>query len=137
MRVVKSFAVPSSSICLYRVIEDNGSTTLLVSIDMEGKALSEPVKYVTFRGFMMYGMRKIDNLLTYGYIDLENVRDNVTDNIKKRNAASRIQRYWRHYQDKKKAINILRPVLIHWAYKPDGPLGKKIILSLTSSISTC
>jgi hypothetical protein len=72
----------------------------------------------------------------YGYDEVtvagEDVVCNVTKKLERDFAASRIARYWRAYCERRreKALATLRPALMHWAYSPMGPLGRRVIASL-------
>lgn len=45
-------------------------------------------------------------------------------------SATKIQRAYRAYRNRKNALKILRPVIMHWACRPDGPLAKKVLRCL-------
>ena len=125
-----NFPVPSSVINLYKVKEDDGTYSIIATMDVDGNALTTPVEYVTFRGFTMKGYMKHRNNFTHCIIDMSDVVCNLTHNHKRINASNRIKRYWKRFIQKKReehALQIIRPFLMHWAYKPTGPLGKMLI----------
>ena len=69
----------------------------------------------------------------YTKIHIDNLEFDYTIDIIHRNAVARIERYWAKYRERRKqhdAINTLKPFILHWAYKPDGVLGRRTIMSL-------
>lgn len=56
---------------------------------------------------------------------------NITEYYRQRNAVERIERYWQEYK-RRKAMNVIRYYVMHWAYKPTGVLGRRIIAKLSS-----
>lgn len=50
------------------------------------------------------------------------ITHDVTTYYIHRNAAIIIQRKYRRYRQRSRALSILNPAVMHWAWKPDGPL---------------
>ena len=75
--------------------------------------------------------------LMYGKINIDNLDYDLTNHVTRESAVKRIERYWTKYREnflKRKAIKTLKPFILHWAYKPDGVLGKRVIQSLKQSV---
>lgn len=104
-----------------------------VTVNSLFKPMTEGTLYIMDHGLCLRGIRKEGGpYITFGWVSLERIISNETEKYVKNNAASRIQRYWKIYIEKKRqnALVVIRPALIHWAYKPDGPLGRRVIESL-------
>ncbi len=84
----------------------------------------------------VYGRQLIAHQFLKGYsicylkLKKSTLVQNLTVLYTQRNAVRRIERYWQKYMKRKRAINVLKPYLMHWAYKPSGVLGRKIISKL-------
>lgn len=59
------------------------------------------------------------------------LQKNLTDYYRQRNAVARIERYWQEYK-RRKALSVIKYYILHWAYKPDGMLGRRIIDKLST-----
>jgi hypothetical protein len=107
----------------------------MVTVDAMFTPIERCVKYTPFVGTTYTGLVK----RFYGYdevtVDEDHVICDVTEHLQRQYASSRIARYWRAYCEKKRerALMTIRPVLVHWAYRPNGPLGRRIIASLECS----
>jgi len=121
---------------LFKVRETyTNDVVYLATVNMFLEPLQTYMAYVTHVGITYSGVIKN---IAYGYSEVlipeEDVICDVTEKLQREFAASRIARYWRAYSDRKRerALATLRPALMHWAFRPDGPLGRKVIASLNA-----
>lgn len=123
------------SVRLLKVLQAYPETVVyLATVDVFLKPVKPYKKHVTHFGVVYKGIIK----RPYGYdevlVDEKDVVCDVTEMLQREYAASRIARYWRAYRACKieKALATLRPAMMHWAFRPDGPLGRKLIASYSS-----
>lgn len=122
---------PSAYAASYVLIcKEQNEGNLCLDVDMNAvKASTNKVFGRRKHSMMMLRGQRI----MYGKINIDNLEYDLTNHIIHVSAAKRIERYWIRYREnflKRKAINILKPYLLHWAYKPSGVLGKRVIQSL-------
>lgn len=107
----------------------------MATVDVLFNPIETYKQHITYYGDIYLGLIKH----SYGYDEVsiagKNVVCNVTEKLEREFAASRIARYWKAYNQHKreKALLTLRPAVMHWAYKPTGPLGRRVIESLNAT----
>lgn len=122
------------SVRLFKVFETyTDDMVYLATVNLFLEPLQTYKAYVTHFGMTYRGVIKN---ISHGHSEVvipeENVICDVTEKLKREFAASRIARYWRAHcvRRRERALATLRPALMHWAFRPDGPLGRKVIAAL-------
>lgn len=108
----------------------------MVTLDIFFQPIEAYKQHVPHYGTVYKGITK----RSYGYvediIEAADVVCDVTEQLARDHASRRIARYWQTYRERnrrEKALHTLRPALMHWAYHPEGPLGKRVIASLKAT----
>lgn len=86
-------------------------------------------KSIFVRG--LYAKIRNGYVTLYRKLNKDLLVENLTEYYTRKNAVLRIERYWQQYSKRRQAINVIKPYIVHWAYKPDGVLGKRIIAKLS------
>jgi hypothetical protein len=76
--------------------------------------------------------------VVYGKIHLDILEYDYTYYLTQKCAVQKIECYWIRYRQnfmRRKAINILKIYIMHWAYKPNGVLAKRVIQSLRNDVN--
>jgi hypothetical protein len=122
LTTISAYAMPVFLVCK----EDDDENMILDDSILE----TESAIYGRRQGVKTVRGRVSGYCVVYTKLKKEQLLCNLTMLYKARNAVNRIERYWRRYQERKKALNTIRPFMMHWAYKPTGVLGRRIIRSL-------
>lgn len=76
---------------------------------------------ISCAALMLYVGRSIgEEDRVYGLACHNGILHNHTEVLRRKSAASKIQRYYRNYKRRQWACSVLSPWVLHWAYRPGG-----------------